>query len=57
MQDEPKTLPGDLGAQMKLPALPNYADDATIMKRAGKVLSESSARVKALIHYVVEPWR
>lgn len=57
MRDEPKTLRASLGAQMKVPALPSYADDKTIMKRAGEILSESSARVKALIHYVLEPWR
>ena len=40
MRDEPKTLRASLGAQMKVPALPSYADDKTIMKRAGEILSD-----------------
>ena len=57
MPDEPNNRRADFDAQMNLPALDGYADDATVMKRTGKVLSESSARVKALIQYVLEPWR
>ena len=57
MPDEPNNRRADFDAQMKLPALHGYAEDATVIKRTGTVLSESSARVKALIQYVLEPWR